>query len=105
MSYLQNFPFQTIKIDRAFVSGMDSGSNTEIIRAIVALAAGLSMDVTAEGIETAEQADRLQQLSCEFGQGYYFDRPLTSEHARTILQQGTRLDRQATPHGGALAAR
>jgi len=104
LSYLQNFPFQTIKIDRAFVSGMESGSNTEIIRAIVALAAGLSMDVTAEGIETAEQADRLQQLSCEFGQGYYFDKPLTSEAARTILQQGTRLDRQATPHGGALAA-
>jgi diguanylate cyclase (GGDEF)-like protein len=104
LSYLQHFPFQTIKIDRAFVSGMASGSNTEIIRAIVALAAGLSMDVTAEGIETAEQANRLQELSCEFGQGYYFDRPLTSEDARTILQQGTRLDRRATPHGGALAA-
>ena len=82
---------------------MESGSNTEIIRAIVALAAGLAMDVTAEGIETADQVNRLQQLSCEFGQGYYFDKPLTSEHARAILQQGTRLDRQATPHGGALA--
>ena len=104
LSYLQHFPFQTIKIDRAFVSGMDSGSNTEIIRAIVALAAGLSMDVTAEGIETAEQANTLQQLSCEFGQGYYFDKPLTSEDARAILQQGTTLDRQATPHGAALAA-
>src|SRR6185369_15441520 len=91
LSYLQHFPFQTIKIDRAFVSGMETGSNTEIIRAIVALAAGLSMDVTAEGIETAEQANTLQQLSCEFGQGYYFDKPLTSENARTILQRGIRL--------------
>ena len=61
LSYLQHFPFQTIKIDRAFVSGMESGSNTEIIRAIVALAAGLAMDVTAEGIETADQVDRLQR--------------------------------------------
>jgi len=102
LSYLQNFPFQTIKIDRAFVSGMEAGSNTEIIRAIVSLAAGLSMDVTAEGIETADQVSWLQELSCEFGQGYYFDRPLTAEHARAILQQGTKLERPATSHGGAL---
>jgi diguanylate cyclase (GGDEF)-like protein len=105
LSYLQNFPFQTIKIDRAFVSGMDSGSNTEIVRAIVALAAGLSMDVTAEGIETADQVKRLQELSCEFGQGYYFDKPLTSEHARALLQPGATLDRHATPDGAVLAAR
>jgi diguanylate cyclase (GGDEF)-like protein len=105
LSYLQNFPFQTIKIDRAFVSGMETGSNTEIVRAIVALAAGLSMNVTAEGIETADQVNRLQKLSCEFGQGYYFDKPLTSQNARGILQQGTRLERRATPNGGVLVAR
>jgi diguanylate cyclase (GGDEF)-like protein len=105
LSYLQNFPFQTIKIDRAFVSGMESGSNTEIIRAIVALAAGLSMDVTAEGIETADQVNRLKQLSCEFGQGYFFNKPLTSEHARAMLQQGTTLDRHVTHDGGVLVAR
>ena len=103
LSYLHHFPFQTIKIDRAFVGGMEKGSNTEIIRAIVSLAAGLAMNVTAEGIETADQVNKLQELACEFGQGYYFDKPLTSEHARAILQDGTRLERQATPHGGALA--
>lgn len=70
LSYLQHFPFQTIKIDRAFVSGMESGSNTEIIRAIVALAAGLSMDVTAEGIETAEQHDRDGALSTALWNDY-----------------------------------
>jgi diguanylate cyclase (GGDEF)-like protein len=104
LSYLQNFPFQTIKIDRAFVSEMDSGSNTEIVRAIVALAAGLQMDVTAEGIETADQVHRLRQLACEFGQGYYFDKPLTIEHVRTMLQRTGR-DRHATADGGALVAR
>ena len=104
LSYLQTFPFHTIKIDRAFVSGIEIGSNTEIIRAIVALAAGLSMDVTAEGIETADQADRLQQLSCEFGQGYFFDKPLTSQDARAMLQQGTKVD-QPTRDGGVLVAR
>ena len=49
LSYLHQFPFQTIKIDRSFVSGMDEGGNTEIIRAIVSMAAGLEMNVTAEG--------------------------------------------------------
>src|SRR5204862_1789942 len=68
LSYLQHFPFQTIKIDRTFVNGMREGNKTEIIRAIVSLAAGFSMNVTAEGIETLEQANRLQELACEFGQ-------------------------------------
>ena len=103
LSYLQNFPFQTIKIDRAFVSDMDNGSNTEIIRAIVALAEGLAMDVTAEGIETADQVDRLQRLACEFGQGYYFDKPLTREHAGAILRQRTRVERRTAADGGVLA--
>ncbi len=105
LSYLQNFPFQTIKIDRAFVSEMESGGNTEIIRAIVAMAEGLTMNVTAEGIETADQADRLQGLSCEFGQGYYFGKPLTSERARAIVRQGASLDRRATQDGGVLVPR
>ena len=56
LSYLQRFPFQTIKIDRSFVDGMQEGGNAEIIRAIVSLAGGLAMNVTAEGVETAEQA-------------------------------------------------
>jgi diguanylate cyclase (GGDEF)-like protein len=104
LSYLHRFPFQTIKIDRSFVSGMECASNTEIIRAIVSMAAGLAMNVTAEGIETADQVNRLQALACEFGQGYYFDKPLTREHARAILQQGTTLERRAASQGGALAA-
>jgi EAL domain-containing protein (putative c-di-GMP-specific phosphodiesterase class I) len=85
LSYLHQFPFQTIKIDRAFVSGIQDGGNTEIIRAIVALAAGLGMDVTAEGIETMDQVDRLHELACEYGQGYYFNKPMTPEDARGIL--------------------
>jgi EAL domain-containing protein (putative c-di-GMP-specific phosphodiesterase class I) len=86
LSDLHQFPFQTIKIDRAFVSGIQDGGNTEIIRAIVALAAGLGMDVTAEGIETMDQVDRLHELACEYGQGYYFNKPLTPEDARGILE-------------------
>ena len=86
LSYLRRFPFQTIKIDRSFVTGMHESGNTEIIRAIVSLAVGLTMNVTAEGIETAEQLEGLRNLACEFGQGFYFYKPLTGEDARKILR-------------------
>ena len=87
LSYLQRFPFQTIKIDRSFVNGMQEGGNAEIIRAIVSLAGGLSMNVTAEGVETARQASDLKALACEFGQGYYFYRPLTAADAHKVLSE------------------
>src|SRR5438093_5815177 len=96
LSYLQHFTFQTIKIDRTFVSAMQEGTNTEIVRAIVSLAAGFAMNVTAEGIETVDQVNRLQELACEFGQGYYFNKPLTREDARAILKGGGRLERGTT---------
>jgi diguanylate cyclase (GGDEF)-like protein len=85
LTYLQRFPFDTIKIDRTFVSAMQEGANSEIIRAIVSLAEDLKMNVTAEGVETGEQRDRLQELACGFGQGFYFHEPLTSDGARDLL--------------------
>lgn len=88
LSYLQRFPFQTIKIDRTFVSGMHEGANSEIIRAIVSLAEGLDMNVTAEGVETAEQLTRLKEMACGFGQGFYFHKPLSKDDARSILKAG-----------------
>ena len=90
LSYLQRLPVQTLKIDRAFVSGIQNTGNVEIIRAILSLASSLSMDVTAEGIETADQMAQLKDLACEFGQGFFFDRPLTEEGAREVLRKHTR---------------
>jgi diguanylate cyclase (GGDEF)-like protein len=87
LSYLQRLPVQTLKIDRAFVSGIQNAGNFEIVRAILALASGLSMNVTAEGVETAAQAARLKDMSCEFGQGYFFNRPLTHDRARDVLEK------------------
>ncbi len=87
LSYLQQLPVQTLKIDRSFVSGIQNANNVEIVRAILALASGLSMNVTAEGVETADQAALLKGLSCEFGQGYFFDRPLTHDRAREVLRK------------------
>ena len=90
LSYLQQLPVQTLKIDRSFISGIDNASNAEIVRAILSLASGLKMNVTAEGVETADQAARLKELSCEFAQGYFFDRPLTHAGALEVLRKHQR---------------
>jgi diguanylate cyclase (GGDEF)-like protein len=89
LSYLQRFPFQTLKIDRSFVTGMQESGNSEIIRAIISLAGGLAMNVTAEGVETAEQAAHLRKLACEFGQGFYFYKPLVRAEASDVLRTQT----------------
>jgi len=77
LSYLHQFPFDTLKIDRSFVSSI--GDNVEklgIVRAIVTLARNLGMDTIAEGIETVNQLTNLKALKCEYGQGYYLSKPL-----------------------------
>jgi EAL domain-containing protein (putative c-di-GMP-specific phosphodiesterase class I) len=86
LSYLQRFPFHTLKIDRSFIGGLQESGNTEIVKAILSLAEGLAMDVTAEGVETAEQLSQLQGMSCEYGQGFYFYRPLAADDAHKVLK-------------------
>jgi EAL domain-containing protein (putative c-di-GMP-specific phosphodiesterase class I) len=56
-------------------------------RAILAMASALAMDVTAEGVETADQAARLEALAYEFAQGYFFDKPLTDKDAREVVRK------------------
>ncbi len=86
LSRLHHFPISTLKIDRSFVSRLGAlGENSEIIRAIVTLAQNLSMDVVAEGIEVSEQILPLIELRCEYGQGYFFSKPLDSEGAKALL--------------------
>ncbi|HEY7055903.1 MAG TPA: EAL domain-containing protein [Vicinamibacterales bacterium] len=85
LSYLQRLPIQTLKIDRAFVGGLQEVGNIEIVRAILSLASALSMNVTAEGVETAGQAAQLAELACQFGQGFYFHKPLTRDRAHGVL--------------------
>ena len=80
LNHLHRYPFDTLKIDRSFVQGIGSEKNSaEIVRTILDLAHSLDMEVVAEGIETAEQADQLQSLGCRLGQGYYFARPMAPE--------------------------
>ncbi|HEY9597221.1 MAG TPA: EAL domain-containing protein, partial [Cyanophyceae cyanobacterium] len=88
LSRLQHFPISTLKIDRSFVSQIGAlGENSEIVQAIVTLAQTLSMDVVAEGIEVSEQVSPLIALQCEYGQGYFFSKPLDSEGASELLRK------------------
>lgn len=86
LSYLHKFPIDRLKIDRSFVWNMASSSkNLEIVRTILMLAKGLSMEVVAEGIETQEQLSMLLDLECQFGQGFLFSLPLSAEQATALL--------------------
>ncbi|MCB1142551.1 MAG: EAL domain-containing protein [Leptospiraceae bacterium] len=86
LSYLHQFPFDTIKIDQSFVNRMENGGR-EIIKTIITMAKSLGMDVVAEGVETKEQKDKLIELDCHFGQGYYFSRPLTASQAEEFIRE------------------
>lgn len=86
LSYLHRFPVDTLKVDRSFVSRMeDTAENAAIVQTIVMLGHSLGMDVVAEGVETASQMDNLRALECEYGQGYFFSRPLNAEAATDFL--------------------
>ena len=86
LCYLHRLPIDTLKIDRSFVGrmGIDEGS-TEIVRTIRTLAHNLGMKVIAEGVETAEQQDKLKALACEYGQGYFFSKPVNTEAAEALI--------------------
>ncbi|WP_423068803.1 EAL domain-containing protein [Devosia sp. CN2-171] len=90
LSYLHRFPFDTIKIPAAFVqlsddSGM-SHTQVPIIRAIITLASELDLSVIAEGVETIEEIERLQQLNCQYAQGFAFGAAMTGQDLGKRLQ-------------------
>lgn len=88
LSYLHRFPVDVLKIDRSFVAGMDSnGDNLEIVKAITTLAHSLELKVIAEGVETEEQIERLTDMDCEFGQGYFYSEPLEIKAFETLLKE------------------
>ncbi len=89
LSYLHRFPFSCLKIDRSFVSKMDSDAKSEaIVRTILLLAQNLNIKVVAEGIETASQLNSLRQLGCQTGQGYLFSKPVPADQAAELLRNG-----------------
>lgn len=88
LNYLHRFPLDTLKIDRSFISQIDSdGEQLEIVHTIVTLAWNLGMDVIAEGVETAKQLAQLKALKCEYGQGFFFSKPMDTTAATALLAQ------------------
>jgi EAL domain-containing protein (putative c-di-GMP-specific phosphodiesterase class I) len=85
LTYLQRFPFDTIKIDQSFVRTNAMGTRPLILRSIVGLAHDLGMDLIAEGAETDTDAVELDHLGCEFAQGFAFGQPMTAVQAHELL--------------------
>jgi diguanylate cyclase (GGDEF)-like protein/PAS domain S-box-containing protein len=93
LSYLKRLPLNNLKVDQSFIRGLpEDQENLAIVRAIVALAKNLGFTVTAEGIETREQARILGDLECEFLQGYYISKPLAAEEILALLERRWAVD-------------
>ena len=87
LAYLQRFPVDTLKIDRSFISEIGhDGGHFPVVLAVVAIASGLSLDLVAEGVESATQADYLEQAGCRIMQGYHFHKPMQLEQFADLLQ-------------------
>ena len=88
-SYLQRFPFDTLKIDHTFVRELGNGHRPVILRSIVKMAQELGMEVVAEGAESESDAIELFQLGCDYAQGYVFGEPISPHQARQIVGGAT----------------
>lgn len=88
LSYIQRFPFDSLKVDRSFVGNMNEAEqNMEIVRAIIAMAHKLGLEVVAEGVELAEHRTALSELRCESAQGFYFSKPVPGEELDALMLQ------------------
>lgn len=88
LNYLHRFPFDTLKIDRSFVSRLGQPDESGgIVQAVLDLGRNLEMVVVAEGVETGEQAATLMDMGCRYGQGYLFGRPMDGDAAALLVSQ------------------
>jgi diguanylate cyclase (GGDEF)-like protein/PAS domain S-box-containing protein len=86
LSYLNRLPVDSLKIDRSFLESFgENPSNMLIVEAVVSLAHSLGLEVTGEGVESAEQLELLRGMGCDFAQGYHLARPLPSEDVPKFL--------------------
>ena len=85
LSCLHTFPIDVLKIDRSFVRQMRTQGRECIVQTIISLARNLGMDAIAEGVESIDELELLKTLGCNFAQGYFFERPISSEQVRDLL--------------------
>ncbi|MHB8342322.1 MAG: putative bifunctional diguanylate cyclase/phosphodiesterase [Mycobacteriales bacterium] len=99
LKYLKRFPLDIIKIDQAFVADLATDpTDAAIVSAVMSLARAVGMTTIAEGVETAEQLDRLRELGCPLVQGFYLSRPVPSEELTRRLDRGTLREPTARRH-------
>lgn len=97
LAYLQSFPFDRIKIDRSFIEDIADGvGSLNIVRAMAALAKGLGMETTAEGVETSEQLDTVKSEGCTEMQGFLFSRPIPASELDALLLQAGEFEDKST---------
>ena len=90
LSYLHRIPLDVLKIDRSFIVAMAGGEkHLAIVRAIIALAAALGLETTAEGVDDPAQAEHLRRMGCTYGQGYLWGRPMPPDDAERMLGEGS----------------
>jgi EAL domain-containing protein (putative c-di-GMP-specific phosphodiesterase class I) len=88
LSYLREFPIDTVKMDRSFVHNLGKGSaDSALVRSVVELGEALDMQIIAEGIEMQGQLDSVTGLRCDIGQGYFFAPPLDADAMRSLLNE------------------
>ncbi|KRS21001.1 diguanylate cyclase [Alishewanella sp. WH16-1] len=88
LAYLQRLPLDILKVDRRFIANMTANTDDrQIAKAIIELGHTLRFEVLAEGVETAEQLALLQDMACDYYQGYYFSKPVPAEEFRRLLLQ------------------
>jgi diguanylate cyclase (GGDEF)-like protein/PAS domain S-box-containing protein len=85
LGYIQQFEFDVLKIDKSFVDGLETGTNRQIVTAVLDLARELGVRTIAEGIETEIQDGVLRELGCRYGQGYLYSRPVAEADFRELL--------------------
>jgi diguanylate cyclase (GGDEF)-like protein len=90
LSYLQNLPVDALKIDRSFLSRIDSQPTAAVVRAIAMLGHSLGLSVIAEGVETPEQLKVLADMNIDFAQGYLLGKPMEAQKALNVLRQTQR---------------
>jgi len=92
LSYLRSYPFNVLKIDRSFVNDISVDiADRELTNAAIAMAHGLNLKVVAEGVETEEQLALLQELNCDYGQGYLFSKPVSAEEFTELLKADSQI--------------
>jgi EAL domain-containing protein (putative c-di-GMP-specific phosphodiesterase class I) len=96
LNYVRRFPVDILKVDKSFIDGVsESGESSALTAAVIELAGILSLKPVAEGIERADQLERLLELHCDLGQGYFFAKPLPPEELKHMLDERAQMVAEA----------